>query len=502
MKKTWTRVLSLVMAAIMLLTVVMLVSCSDDDTPKNPDNPDTPSNSGTDPDTPSNTTDPNDKETFNVRSALEALPACTFAGEEFLIIASSTYSGVFSIDQFPMYDEKTGALVQDALFERDAMVEEVLGITLAYDDTLDGAMFGKIGNLVRSGDDVYSLVLGTLAHCAFNMQEGGLLYNLNEVPHIDLTQPWWNKNSVNNFEINDIIYMATGAITNRYVYAPYAMLFNQKLLDDASLESPYILMDRDEWTIETLSEMIEDTYRDLNANDTVDVDDFYGLAPSADSETAYYFACGGRLLSKDENDELYFSYLDDANTAILDEVINIYASDDVLHYKETYDSLDAFRDGRAIFHSTALCDMTMLNNMTDKYGIVPMPKYDSYQTEWYSNANRFISTMALLPSSITDIQNVGLIVEALAMASQYTSLDKQYEQVLLNRQALDAQSKASLMIVVESTTYDLCYAFDMASMATSLRNNVIKVGKPYGSFYAAYASSLPAALDKFLSRFE
>jgi hypothetical protein len=149
----------------------------------------------------------------------------------------------------------------------------------------------------------------------------------------------------------------------------------------------------------------------------------------------------------------------------------------------------------------ALCDITMLNDMQDAYGIVPMPKYDEYQEALYSNANRYISTMALLPSSIVDIDNVGLIVEGMAMTSQYTSLDKQYEQVLLNRQALDAQSKASLMAVVESTTYDLCYAFDMAGMPIGLRD-IIKKGGSYASFYATYEGPLEKALEDFLAHFE
>ena len=80
-------------------------------------------------------------------------------------------------------------------------------------------------------------------------------------------------------------------------------------------------------------------------------------------------------------------------------------------------------------------------------------------------------------------------------------LDKQYEQVLLNRQALDAQSKASLIAVVESTTYDMCYAFNLATMAERLRS-VVNSGGSYASFYAQYEKSLPAALEDFLAHFE
>ncbi len=492
------KLLALILALVMSLSMLM-TACADDTTPDDdastPDTSDTPT-PGTNGDD-----DPDEEKPFDIRVAMEALPKCTFSGDEFLIAASSTYENTFTIDQFPTIDEKTGSLVHDALYDRDALVEEIFGITLVYDDVLDSAMYGKIGNTVRSGDDVYSLVLGTLSSTAMPMFNNSLLYDLNQVPHVDLSQPWWNKNSIDNFEINDMIFMATGAITNRYVYAPYAMLFNQKLINDASLESPYVLLENDEWTLEVFTEMIEDTYQDLNANDKIDIEDFYGLAPASDSETAYYFAAGAHFLDKNDDGELYFTYMDEQNTMILEDVIYLYDSDNVLKYQQTYDSIAAFREGRAIFHSMALCDITMLNDMTDEYGIVPMPKYDEYQKEIYSNANRYISTMALLPSSIVDIDNVGLIVEGMAMASQYTSLDKQYEQVLLNRQALDAQSKASLMAVVESTTYDLCYAFSMASMEQGMRSIINSSGN-YASFYASYEGALESALETFLEHFE
>ena len=200
-------------------------------------------------------------------------------------------------------------------------------------------------------------------------------------------------------------------------------------------------------------------------------------------------------------DTVFYTYNETANTDILEAVIELFGSQNVLKYNAVYDSNTAFREDRALFHSMALCDISLLNDMESRYGIVPMPKYDSYQEEYYSNANRFIGTVALIPSSVVDSGNVGLVTEALAMVSYYTSLDKQYEQVLLARQALDEQSKNSLITVVESTSYDLCYAFDFGRMVTDLRSIITK-GDSYASFYESYENSLEGALETFLERYE
>jgi hypothetical protein len=272
-------------------------------------------------------------------------------------------------------------------------------------------------------------------------------------------------------------------------------------LSDHNLENPHVLVENDEWTLEKFSEMVEDTYTDLNANDKVDLEDYYGLAPASDSETAWYFACGASFLSKSEDSELTYTYLDDANTFILDDVIALYDSENVLKFQDTYDSNKAFREGRALFHSTALCDITMLNDMADEYGIVPMPKYDEYQKELYSNANRYISTMAVIPSSVTDIDNVGLLVEALAMASQYTSLDKQYDTVLLLRQALDEKSKMNLQLVAESVSYDWGYTFDIAGLRTKISQAILKGNVGVADDYASVRDMFNDALSELIARF-
>ena len=76
-------------------------------------------------------------------------------------------------------------------------------------------MYSVISNNVQAGDDAHGLVLGSLAYVACPMLTSNLCYDLNTVPNIDLTAPHWNKNTVDNFEINDKVFFATGAITNR-----------------------------------------------------------------------------------------------------------------------------------------------------------------------------------------------------------------------------------------------------------------------------------------------
>ena len=490
--KNATRMRVLVLLLAMLL-VLPLVACGND-TPDTPDMPGDPST----PDTPTDPEPPVQEETAT--SVLNAIPKQDFESNfEFLVAAASSYENVIFVEQFTNDDDIDGNIVHDALFERDKMIEEYFGIDIYYDDMLDSAMYGKIGNTVRSGDDIYSLVLGTTNN-ALTMFNNDLLWDLSTVDAIDLSRTWWNKNSVDAFTINDQIYMATGAITNRVVFAPYGMLVNFRLREAAGLPDPYEMVLDNTWTFENFEAMIIGTSYQLDGNDTWEVTDFYGLAPSQDSETAWFFAAGGHMVEKGPNGELWAVYEEEENYNLFSMVTDMYEGDDVMKYVSLYDSNTAFKESRAIFHSTALGDISKLADMEDQYGFLPMPKLDEAQEEYYSNTNRYINTFALLPASVQEPEKMGAVIEALAAVSQFTSLDKQYDTVLLNRKAVDAQSKENLKIIVESSCYDLGYVLDPEGIMSTIRTAIFK-NQELGSIFASLRDPVEAALEEFADKF-
>lgn len=480
MKHTLYRLLCLVLSTLMLFS--LLIACKDEKDPVDPGKQD------------------QDQEMTDAERVLSQFEKKDYGGKvEFLIAASSSYENRFVIEQFTSDDDINGNAVHDELFRRDNMIEAYFNISIVYDDVLDSQMANHVSGSISAGDDEYSLLLANLGGTARTMFNNGYLRNMYDFEDIDLSQPWWNKKSVDNFEMNGKIFMATGAITNRYVYAPYAMLFNTRLIGEWEMESPYDLVENDLWTMETFALMIEDTHVD-DGNGTVGLEDFYGLAPASDSETAYYFACGGQMVVK-QDDTLVPVYEEKINYDILQQVMDMYRTDDVLKFKETYDSNATFKDGRAIFHSTALCDITMLSNMDDKYGIVPMPKYDEDQENYISNANRSISTMAVFPITVRDTKMAGLITEALAAVSQYTSLDKQYDTVLLLRQALDEKSKRNLQLVVESVSYDWGYVFDVGQLKTLIAKTILSRSDGIADDYESIRDVVRDDLNELVAKF-
>jgi hypothetical protein len=108
-------------ALLLILSLLLLatVACSNTpDTPRADDPTSTPSEES--PDRPTDTPDVQPEPT--VRERIEALPDCTYAEKEFHILAASSFQNSVFISQFPIYDTVNGSLVDDALFNRDAML--------------------------------------------------------------------------------------------------------------------------------------------------------------------------------------------------------------------------------------------------------------------------------------------------------------------------------------------------------------------------------------------
>ena len=493
------RTLTLLLAALLLCS--LLVACKPDTPPVDPDD-DGGDASGQPGDATPTEPDASDEpaEPTDAAGVLATFEKKSYDAE-FLVMASNTYENRFTIQQFAGDDDVNGDIVHDALFNRDRMIEEHLGVDIVYDETLDSKIYEKTGNAIRSGDDIYSLLLGSLYPTCTTFLTGELLYDLASIETIDLSASYWNQNSVETFTLNDICYMATGAITNRSVYAPYATLFNDRLLEAAGMLNPFDLMEMDEWTFENFQYMIMGTSHELNGNDTLGLEDFYGLAPANDAQNAWFFAIGGQLGKVDEDGQILTVYEQEDNYDRLAMISELYKSDDVIPIESGYSASDAFKEGRAIFHSMALCDITLLSEMEDKYSIVPMPKLDAEQERYYCNTNKYINTMAMVPVSVRNTEEVGNVVELMAALSQVTSLDKQYETILLNRQALNAESKAALQLTVESASYDWIYILDPAGAAATVSNGLIK-GSELASSFASLRSPVAAALEEIAALYE
>ena len=177
-----------------MLLAAMLPGCSGD----------TPSSADTT--TPSSETKITGSETTTGPSTAEILgfDKEDNNNETFTLLTSSTSDYEFNVEA------QTGDIVSDAVFKKDRMVEEYLGINIEL--VKESGLWAKradfnakITQAHSSGDATYDLVNNTLV-CTMPLAQQGVFVNVNELEYTNFDQPWYIKDMNENYGINGKFY--------------------------------------------------------------------------------------------------------------------------------------------------------------------------------------------------------------------------------------------------------------------------------------------------------
>jgi hypothetical protein len=160
---------------------------------------------------------------------------------------------------------------------------------------------------------------------------------------------------------------------------------------------------------------------------------------------------------------LYFALAEDSRApGIFDKIYEIMrGADNMSMLMEDYGVVDgtniqaAFEQGRALFYGEVMqCVMRMRQSETD-FGILPFPKADAEQGEYYTNVHRFASSTVAIPVSVEDVERAGVIVEALAHGSMKYVKPAYYDIALKTKFARDDESSEMLDILFAGQSADI-----------------------------------------------
>jgi hypothetical protein len=140
----------------------------------------------------------------------------------------------------------------------------------------------------------------------------------------------------------------------------------------------------------------------------------------------------------------------------------------------------------------------------ESYGILPMPKYDEEQTNYYSHAHDQFAVYGIVSSvPTTEVDNIGAVLECMAIEGYRTVTPAYFEVALKGKYSKDPQSWEMLDKIVNNVKIDggLLYTIMLSDITQQLRNTV-KNDNPTISttvFSAFGLKSLNKSLDRFMS---
>ena len=146
---------------------------------------------------------------------------------------------------------------------------------------------------------------------------------------------------------------------------------------------------------------------------------------------------------------------------------------DLSQYETSY---EMFAAGHALFYDTSLNKVrNFLADMSDDYGIVPVPKYDTNQKEYLSFVNGSTG-FVMMVSTEKDPEYVGAILEAMARYNYENVSTKMFEIVTKLQSVRDQDSSEMVEYIIRNRVFDSAYFFDLAVSNVVLEQ--LKTGKP------------------------
>ena len=151
-----------------------------------------------------------------------------FNGETFTFLVTGHGYGYGYYETVDIYtEEQNGETLNDAVYIRNRNVEAKLNINIAEHKSDNVASDAK--KAIQSGDGSYDAIFAMLYDCA-TMAQNKLTVNIKEIPHINLTKPWWDKNAENDLSVKNKLYFTTGDISTMVKACTRLIIFNKKVV--------------------------------------------------------------------------------------------------------------------------------------------------------------------------------------------------------------------------------------------------------------------------------
>ncbi|MCL2775969.1 MAG: extracellular solute-binding protein [Oscillospiraceae bacterium] len=497
------RFISLIL--ICTLISFILISCKSNDTANN-------ANGNTD--TNQNAENQQSTEADTTTEKLEPdLPAEDYGGYTFTFFAHKIdYAGDWvgdgdpreitaQIDDSTGQEVETGDPINDAVYKRNSAIEEKYNINIKMVTNSDDT--GTLKKAVNAGDSTYdaAVIFNNLVPAVVTAD---LLVNVDNLPYVDLSKPWWDP-AVNAMSIDHKQYLMAGDLLILDNEATNALLFNKDLMANLGLDLPYQLVKDGKWTMDAMNNMIKGSAADLNGDGQMGVDDRWGFCVYNDTLHALLVSGGGALAVKDANDLPYMDFTSQQNLAILDKVTNLMYNPDYVFNVSGLDYttyLPMFEENRLLFLWARMRVVGFFRGMESNFGIIPLPKSDESQENYRSVVNPYTGVLLGVPKSADNLERVSIILEALSAESRYTLQPAYYDVTLQRKYARDNESQEMLDIIFNSRIYDIGAVYSFGNVFLDFITLSKTYNKDFVSYYEKKSGAMQAAIDKVVATFQ
>ncbi|MBR5031228.1 MAG: hypothetical protein IKX49_00840, partial [Clostridia bacterium] len=325
------KLVSLVLAV--LLTLTLVVSCSNNE------------EENSKPAGESNTEQPSGEDSVPAESSeevsrgpLDHLDDLALNGLTITFLVENGALGYPSVEIMP--NEENGAEIASSVLERNNLVEEKLGCTIAERRTDNMASELRSAALDVPDFDIACPYMTTGAPLI--MEDLFLdLYQFDDIINFDA--PYWDQNADADLSFGDKLYMTTGDFSLLTMDVTHCMIFNKNVLNNNRLESPYELVEKGEWTMDKMLEMARTVTQDTDGVDGLSYKDTIGLFINWNYSNSLYIGSGEKFVVKNADGVPQLAFAGERQVDVTKKIFDIFHDDKVI-YDEGFNA-QAIADG-------------------------------------------------------------------------------------------------------------------------------------------------------------
>ncbi len=375
-------------------------------------------------------------------------------------------------DIYTFFDQElTGEILGDSLYLRNREIEERFNIQFESAMKPYGDTAALLRKTVESADNAYDMIM-LINDQAFTAALDGMVIHPDKLVHLNPEKPYYLHMINNEMSIGGrSLFYYTEESLSAYEYAT-CVVYNKSIAADYGLGDYYDLVREGKWTIDKLYADAELVTTDTDGNGVWDQEDQYGLNGCPDTLVPCMWMLGGeKLITKDENDIPAFTAITNERFVnmitrfqqVLDSGYSIFFK--MPGTQDFYGKVRAsedFTQNMSLFMISGLGQMRNLREMEADFGIIPLPKYDDTQTQYYSRVED--AWLHLVPVTQPDPERTSVILEALGSATARYVIPAYYDQSLANKVFRDEESCEMLEIVRNNRILDMgeCPWYDYA----------------------------------------
>lgn len=430
---------------------------------------------------------------------LDDLGSFDFGKETFKVLSVASQEGTYTAFDFP--EDHQGDQVDDAVFSRNRVIEKRFNVlfdshTVADESGTPGytVCYNRLRQEALASTEKWDLIM-LINRDAYTAIQEDLIYLPSDLRYLDMSKDYYLRDVNDALTIDGVPLMAYSDESIYTFERSVCIVFNEQAVANNLLDSPYDLVKSNDWTYQKMFEMV----KDVTLVDTEGKTTFYGCSGMSDyTATSYWFGCGQTMLTTDQNNtSMRFSI--GSNEAILKVTEDLLALVDAgqmeLKGWEGSDEkwIPTFKQGNALFQNNIVGKVRLLRDVNWDYGVLPYPKYDKEQDNYYSRV--VDAWLHVVPKTCSDVDRVSVILEALASGSSQYVFPAYYDKVLKYQIMRNPEDIEMLELIRAHRTFDLADV----TWAKEIRMDLVdKIFMKRNMTVSSYGNSMVYTVEKSL----